>query len=133
MKMNPGGVRYCPSPPVWWFGHPAIGSAEFTVLMVLLLHSDKRGSCFVGQKTAANYFRKSRAWANAAISRLVLQLHILQDQILVGSSLVVAGFGNGLMDAAPQRPLQDVIKAEADGQLEAGDESANLRHTEGNW
>jgi hypothetical protein len=71
MKMNPGGVRYCPSPPVWWFGHPAIGSAEFTVLMVLLLHSDKRGSCFVGQKTAASYFRKSRAWANAAISRLV--------------------------------------------------------------
>src|SRR3954453_661193 len=71
MKMNPGGVRYCPLPPVWWFGHPAIGSAEFTVLMVLLLHSDKRGSCFVGQKTAASYFRKSRAWANAAISRLV--------------------------------------------------------------
>src|SRR5689334_7137001 len=37
------------------------------------------------------------------------------------------------MDAAPQRPLQDVIKAEADRQLEAGDEAADLRHTEGNW
>src|SRR5689334_592087 len=37
------------------------------------------------------------------------------------------------MEAAPQRPLQDVIEAEADGQLQAGDEPTDFRHTEGNW
>jgi hypothetical protein len=70
MKMNPLGVRYCPPPPVWWFGHPAIGAAEFAVLMVLLLHSDRQGMCFVGQKTAAAYFGMSRTWANSAIANL---------------------------------------------------------------
>jgi hypothetical protein len=29
--------------------------------------------------------------------------------------------------------LQDEIEAEADSQLEAGNEPADLRHTEGNW
>ena len=49
------------------------------------------------------------------------------------SSLVVAPFSDGLMDAAPEGPLQDEIEAEADSQLEAGNEPADLRHTEGNW
>jgi hypothetical protein len=60
-------------------------------------------------------------------------LSFLQDQGLGGSSLVVASFGDGLMDAAPEGPLQDVIEAKADGQLEPSDEPADLRHTESNW
>src|SRR3954471_17303049 len=38
------------------------------------------------------------------------------------SSPVVAPFSDGLMDAAPEGPLQDEIEAEADSQLEAGNE-----------
>jgi hypothetical protein len=64
---------------------------------------------------------------------LILQLGFQQDQRLGSSSLVVAPFSDGLMDAAPEGPLQDEIEAEADSQLEAGNEPADLRHTEGNW
>ena len=46
---------------------------------------------------------------------------------------MVAVFGDGLMEAAPEGPLEDVIAAEADGQLEPSDEPADLRHTESNW
>src|SRR3954471_3627440 len=64
---------------------------------------------------------------------LILQLSFLQDQGLGGSSLVVASFGDALMDAAPEGPLQDVIEAKADGQLKPSDAAADLRHTESNW
>ena len=51
---------------------------------------------------------------------LILQLGFQQDQRLGSSSLVVAPFSDGLMDAAPEGPLQDEIEAEADSRARAG-------------
>src|SRR4051812_33321546 len=61
---------------------------------------------------------------------LVLQLSLLVDQEFGGLSFPVAGFGDGLMEPAPERPSENEI--DADAQLEAGDEAADLGHAEGN-
>src|SRR3954468_4428441 len=62
--------------------------------------------------------------------RLILQLSLLVDQEFGGLSLPVAGFGDGLMDPTPERPGENEV--DADAQLEAGDEAADLGHGEGN-
>src|SRR3954447_4030422 len=64
---------------------------------------------------------------------LVLQLSLLIDQEFGGLSLPVAGLGDGLMDPTPERPGENEVEAEANAQLEAGDEAADLGHAEGNW
>src|SRR3954464_1569609 len=63
-------------------------------------------------------------------SRLILQLSLLVDQEFGGLSFPVAGFGDGLMEPAPERPSENEV--DADAQLEAGDEAADLGHAEGN-
>src|SRR3954466_3959221 len=63
-------------------------------------------------------------------SDLVLQLSLLVDQEFGGLSFPVAGFGDGLMEPAPGRPSENEV--DADAQLEAGDEAADLGHAEGN-
>src|SRR3954469_3419605 len=67
-----------------------------------------------------------------ASSRLVLQLSLLVDQEFGGLSFPVAGFGDGLMGPAPERPSENEVDAEAGAQLKAGDEAADLGHAEGN-
>jgi hypothetical protein len=52
---------------------------------------------------------------------LVLQLSLLVDQEFGGLSFPVAGFGDGLMESAPERPSENEVDAEAGAQLEAGD------------
>src|SRR4051812_27639188 len=64
---------------------------------------------------------------------LVLQLSLLVDQEFGGLSFPVAGFGDGLMEPAPERPSENEVDAEAGAQLKAGDEAADLGHAEGNW
>src|SRR4051812_41625399 len=64
---------------------------------------------------------------------LVLQLSLLVDQEFGGLSFPVAGFGDGLMEPAPERPSENEVEAEAGAQLEAGDEAADLGHAKGNW
>ena len=64
---------------------------------------------------------------------LVLQLSLLVDQEFGGLSFPVAGFGDGLMEPAPERPSENEVDAEAGAQLEAGDEAADLGHAECNW
>src|SRR3954453_4403817 len=66
-------------------------------------------------------------------SRLILQLSLLVDQEFGGLSFPVAGFGDGLMEPAPERPSENEVDAEAGAQLKAGDEAADLGHAEGNW
>src|SRR5687767_14995951 len=61
---------------------------------------------------------------------LILQLSLLVDQEFGGLSFPVAGFGDGLMDPPPERPCENEV--DADAQLEAGDEAADLGHAEGN-
>ena len=68
-----------------------------------------------------------------ALAHLVLQLSLLVDQEFGGLSFPVAGFGDGLMDPAPERPCENEVEAKAGAQLEAGDEAADLGHAEGNW
>jgi hypothetical protein len=70
MKMSPNRIHHTRGAPLWWFGHPDIGPAEFTVLMCLLRHADRHGICWVGQARIGGYFRRSRAWANAALRNL---------------------------------------------------------------
>src|SRR3954471_3486527 len=62
--------------------------------------------------------------------RLVLQLSLLVDQEFGGLSFPVAGFGDGLMEPAPERPSENEVDAEAGAQLEAGDEDPDLGHAE---
>src|SRR3954447_16787547 len=64
---------------------------------------------------------------------LILQLSLLVDQEFGGLSFPVAGFGDGLMDPAPERPCENEVDAEAGAHLEAGDEATDLGHAEGNW
>src|SRR3954467_10537796 len=64
---------------------------------------------------------------------LVLQLSLLVDQEFGGLSFPVAGFGDGLMEPAPERPSENEVDAEAGAQLEAGDEATDLGHAGGNW
>src|SRR3954470_17867538 len=77
-----------------------------------------------------------RAWPKTLrvfyVLGLVLQLSLLVDQEFGGLSFPVAGFGDGLMDPAPERPSENEVDAEAGAQLEAGDEAADLGHAEGN-
>jgi Helix-turn-helix domain len=64
------GVRYCPRPPVFWFGHPSVGPNELAVLMVLLAHSAPDGTCWPSQGRIAALLKRSRPWANAVLTRL---------------------------------------------------------------
>src|SRR3954453_11423904 len=45
-------------------------------------------------------------------SRLILQLSLLVDQEFGGLSFPVAGFGDGLMEPAPERPSENEVDAE---------------------
>src|SRR3954449_3372015 len=65
--------------------------------------------------------------------RLVLQLSLLVDQEFGGLSFPVAGFGDGLMDPAPERPSENEVDAKAGAQLEAADKATDLGHAVGTW
>ena len=67
--MNPTGFSE-PGAPPRWLGHPAVGPAEISVLMCLLMHADRRGVCWVGQTRIGATYKRSRAWANAALRGL---------------------------------------------------------------
>src|SRR3954465_308371 len=79
--------------------------------------------------TAGDKFSAETTKRRIAVG-LVLQLSLLVDQEFGGLSFPVAGFGDGLMEPAPERPSENEV--DADAQLEAGDEAADLGHAEGN-
>src|SRR3954468_10734388 len=82
--------------------------------------------------TAGDKFSAETTKRRIAVG-LVLQLSLLVDQEFGGLSFPVAGFGDGLMEPAPERPSKNEVDAEAGAQLKAGDEAADLGHAEGNW
>jgi hypothetical protein len=70
MKSEPDRVQRTRGAPTWWLGHPAVGPAEISVLMCLLMHADRRGVCWIGQTRIGATYKRSRAWANAALRGL---------------------------------------------------------------
>src|SRR3954465_5341040 len=59
---------------------------------------------------------------------LILQLSLLVDQEFGGLSFPVAGFGDGLMDPAPERPCENEVDAEAGQSGEAYKVLSQDRH-----
>src|SRR5215217_7511080 len=73
------------------------------------LHPVRRGAMALSEKVQGRHH-----------DRLVLQLSFPR------MASPVACFGDGLVDAAPQRPAEEVLEGYAGGELQAADEMADL-------
>ena len=57
--------------PSWWLDHPDVDADALAVLAALATFANRQGRCWPSQATLAAKLKRSRAWVNKTLARLV--------------------------------------------------------------